>query len=99
MLGASDRNGLGLDFLFQCNPFVKAGGVDGEHMVRRALLGESHTVVSITLQNGMDQKAMLEKYAAAGLSIGTPYGRSPPELGIPEKGFKCKSAFVGLMHQ
>ena len=92
MLGASDRpNNEGLDFLFLCNPFVKANAVDAEHMVRRALLGNNngHTVVSITVQNGMDQGAMLSRYAAAGLSIGTIFGNAPPELGIPQQGYKC----------
>ncbi|KAL9180899.1 hypothetical protein ACHAXT_009704 [Thalassiosira profunda] len=88
MLGASDREGLGLDFLFQCNPFVKAGAVDAEHMVRRALLGDSHTIVSVTLQDGMNADEMLERYAAAGLTIGTPYGQAAPEIGYPEKGHK-----------
>ncbi|KAL9183031.1 hypothetical protein ACHAXT_004818 [Thalassiosira profunda] len=98
MLGASDRGSLGLDFLFQCNPFVKANSVDAEHMVRRALLGDSHTIVSITHQDRMNNDKMLERYAAAGLTIGTPYGQAAPEIGYPEKDwFPANSkAFWGM---
>ena len=94
MLGAADRDELelGLDFLFVCNPFVKASAFDAEHLIRRSLLGKSHTVLSITVQDGlMSKEAMLENYAAAGLTIGTSFGDSVPELGIPEKGYKCTS--------
>jgi hypothetical protein len=45
VLGASDLGSQGLDFLFVTNPFVHATGIDAEHLVRRALLGKSHTVV------------------------------------------------------
>jgi len=90
MLGASDRpNYEGLDFLFVTNPFVKAEALDAEHLIRRALLGKSHTVVSITAQDKMSQEAMLSRYAASGLTVGTPWQKTPPELGIPESGYTC----------
>lgn len=95
MLGASDRpDDLGLDFLIQCNPFVKSENIDAEHLVRRALLGNSHTVVSITPQKDTSVELMLEKYAAAGLTFGTPFQDAVPELGIPEKGYKCESRVI-----
>jgi hypothetical protein len=97
VLGAADRDELelGLDFLFVCNPFVKASAFDAEHLIRRALLGKSHTVLSITVQDGlMSKEAMLENYATAGLTIGTSFGDSVPELGIPEKGYRCTSRLV-----
>ena len=89
MLGASDRPDDGLDFLFLCNPFVHAKAVDAEHMIRRALLGNVHTVVSMTGQDGMNGDVMLERYAHAGLSLGNVFGNTPPEMGMPDKGFKC----------
>ena len=90
MLGVSGRpNGDGLDFLFICNPFVKAETVDAEHLIRRALLGKTHTVVSMTVQSKLKGDPMLERYAGLGLNLGTPWGDAPPELGLPEKGHKC----------
>jgi len=91
MLGVSDRpDDLGLDFLFVCNPFVHSEAVDAEHVIRRALLGNSHTVFSITVQdkNTMSKEAFLEKYAGAGLTIGTPFQDAVPELGIPDRGYR-----------
>lgn len=92
MLGVSDRpDDLGLDFLLVCNPFVQATSVDVEHLIRRALLGNSHTVLSLTVPKGMQKKsdAYLEKYSAAGLTFGTPFQDALPELGYPQKGYKC----------
>ena len=49
--------------------------------MRKALLGESHTVVSIIGQEKKTPKdAFLEKYAAAGLTIATPFGDAAPEV-------------------
>lgn len=90
MLGASDRrNGEGLDFLFQNNLFVKASSIDAEHMIRRALFGESRTLVSMNAQNGMDADAFLQRYAQAGLTIGAENSYRLPEFGMPESGFTC----------
>ena len=84
MLGASDRpDELGLDFLFLCNKFVKATYLDAEHMIRRALLGKSHTLVSITAQDGMNEAEFLENFASYGFNIGKNLDDAPPELGIP----------------
>lgn len=84
MLGASDRpDDLGLDFLFLCNKFVKASYLDAEHMIRRALLGKSHTLVSITVQDGMNEAEFLENFASYGFNIGKNLDDAPPELGIP----------------
>ena len=93
VLGATDRpNDLGLDFLFVTNPFVGAGDVDVENMIRRSLLGKSHTIVSVNTQGGMDQNAFLERYAASGLTLATPtLSKTPSQLGIPDSGFHCKS--------
>jgi len=97
MLGVNDEryienDGLGLDFLFQCNNFVKATAVDAEHLIRRALLGgsgsHSTTVISMNLQKDMDGDAFIERYSKYGLSIGNVYQDALPELGLPESGYK-----------
>ena len=92
MLGVNDReeNELGLDFLFQCNNFVKADAVDAEHLIRRALLngGSSRTIISMNVQKDMDGEAFIERYSKYGLSIGNVYQEALPELGIPESGYK-----------
>ena len=91
MLGVADRpEELGLDFLFQCNPFVTASAVDAEHLIRRALLGNSHTIVSMTSQGrgGVDTDAFLEKYASIGLTFGIIVHEAETEIGYPDKGFK-----------
>ena len=90
MLAASDRpNDVGLDFLFQNNNFVKASSIDAEHLIRRALFGESHTLVSMTAQNGMDVDSFVKRYAQAGLTIGVENSYKLPEFGMPESGFTC----------
>jgi len=95
MLGVNDdryieNDGLGLDFLFQCNNFVKATAVDAEHLIRRALLGggSSRTIISMNLQKDMDGDAFMERYSKYGLSIGNVYQDALPELGLPESGYK-----------
>eukprot|EP00804_Cyclotella_cryptica_P018261 CCRYP_005973-RD/>CCRYP_005973-RD protein AED:0.04 eAED:0.04 QI:190/1/1/1/1/1/5/1468/647 len=88
MLAASDRsNDVGLDFLFQNNNFVKASSIDAEHLIRRALFGQSQTLISITTQNGMDADSFVKRYAQAGLSIGVENSYKLPEFGMPESGF------------
>ena len=89
MLGASTGSGGKLDFLYQTNPFVKATGVDAEHMIRRAVLGDG-AVVSITSQNTMVD---LTPYFARGLTVAHVYGDSPPEMGTARDGHKYKFWF------
>ena len=93
MLGASDLGDTGLDFLFINNPYVKATGIDAEHLVRRALLGKSQTVISMTQQKTDANEEILKKYAAAGLSFGTPWLDAPPELLIPTENDKKKNKY------
>lgn len=96
MLGASDRkDGIGLDFLFQLNPFVKADGIDAEHMIRRALFGRTPTLVSITVQDGMDLTTFMERYATAGLIISNEpnYGQLH-EFNFPIPGHSCKCIYL-----
>jgi len=84
MLGAADTE-TGLDFLFVQNPFVSGDELDAEHLIRRALFGKDHTVVSINSQGKNFQvNALLSTYAAAGLTIANIFSDSSPEIGYPK---------------
>lgn len=94
VLAAHNRpNDKGLDFLFQCNNFIPASSIDAEHLIRRALFGHSHTLVSITTQSGMDADAFLKRYSQAGLSIGVENSYKLSEFGMPDKGFYCMQRY------
>jgi len=90
MLGASTADGGSLDFLYQTNPFVSATGVDAEHMIRRAVLGDG-AVVSIV--NQKTDMVDLTPYFARGLTVAKVYGDSPPEMGTARDGHKYKFWF------
>lgn len=93
MLGAADLGDKGLDFLFITNPFVKATPIDAEHLIRRALLGRPHTVVSMTHQKTDANEEILAAYAGAGFSFATPWLDAPSELLIPTENDKKKNKY------
>ena len=91
VLGGSDRkNDVGLDFIFQLNLFVKAEVFDAEHLIRRALFGQKHTLVALNLQNQMNADDFLQRYSSAGLIITNEPTYKLPELNFPIPGHVCK---------
>lgn len=99
VLAAHNRpNDIGLDFLFQNNNFVVASSIDAEHLIRRALFGQSQTLVSITAQSGMDADVFVKKYSQAGLTIGVENSYKLPQFGMPEKGFTCMQRYSIYLH-
>ena len=90
MLGASSTAEGRLDFLYQTNPFVSATGVDAEHMIRRAVLGDGAVVSIVSQKTNMID---LKPYFGLGLTRANSYGDSPPEMGTARDGHKYKFWF------
>ena len=90
MLGASSTAEGRLDFLYQTNPFVSAEGVDAEHMIRRAVLGDGAVVSIVSQKTNMID---LKPYFRLGLTRANSYGDSPPEMGTARDGHKYKFWF------
>jgi hypothetical protein len=82
VLGVSGNEEM--DFLFQTNPFVHHDDFDAEHMIRRALFGNVHTLVSMT-----GAERFIEQYASAGLNGVTDRTYNLPEFNMPESGYYC----------
>ena len=91
MLGGSDRkNDVGLDFLFQLNPFVRADDSDAEHLIRRSLFGEKHTLVGMVLQNNMKEVDFLNRYSSAGFTVINEPSYKLPEFHFPIPKHTCE---------
>ena len=91
VLGGSDRkDDVGLDFLFQYNPFVRADDSDAEHLIRRALFGQKHTLVALSLQDNMYAGTFVNRYAPAGLMIIKEPSYNLPEMHFPIPKHSCE---------
>ena len=94
MLGGSDRkNDVGLDFLFQLNPFVRADDSDAEHLIRRSLFGEKHTLVGLSLQDNMYAGSVVNRYSTAGFIVLKEPGYALSALKFPIPKHTCKLQF------
>lgn len=91
MLGGSDRkNDAGLDFIIQLNPFVRADDSDAEHLIRRSLFGQTHTLVALSIQNNMNADDFIQRYASAGLIMTSEPDYKVPDLNFTIPGHSCE---------